>query len=183
MEYRLYLKDNNEKAYKLFYWFLFSLHWILTTLASLQRYSAFTTIAIYVQILCYAALLLCFTAWRKKFVFERFHFIGYIIHGVVWFLIGLYFVIPILAAVIALSYYVKKQPTYFLFNADGVHLNKIIGKKRYSWNAYENIILKDGLLTLDWKDNHLLQVELKENPAFSSSDFNKFCNHQMIAAH
>lgn len=30
-------------------------------------------------------------------------------------------------------------------------------KKRYTWNELNNVVLKDGLLTIDFKNNKMLQ--------------------------
>ncbi len=182
MEYRLVLKDNNERAYRLFYWFLFSLHWILVTLTSLSSDERYNLWGIYIVILLYACLLLLFTGYRKQpSVFQRLHFLGYIFHGFVWWIVGIYLAIPLLLAIVLLSLYVKNKSTSIVFNDQAIMLNKIFGSEKYSWQQYENIILKDGLLTLDRKDNHLLQVEIKAALPQSEKEFNDYCHSQLVA--
>jgi hypothetical protein len=48
------------------------------------------------------------------------------------------------------------------------------------WNEINNIILKDGLLTIDFKNNKLLQKEIIENNSpINEKEFNDFCNQQL----
>lgn len=184
MEYRLILKDNNESAYRLFFWFLFSLHWTLVTLSSLFGSAKYNSWCIYTSIVLYAGLLLLFTFYRKQpSIFQRLHFIGYIIHGIVWWIIGIYLAIPFLIAIVLLSLYVKNKNTTIVFNDQAIQLNKILGSDKFSWSQYENIILKDGLLTLDRKDNHLLQVEIKGGLLDIENEFNAYCQSHLIATY
>ena len=72
-----------------------------------------------------------------------------------------------------------KFPEEIAFDNDEVVINSF-PKKRHSWDAFENIVLKDGLLTLDYKNNTLFQkqiesaVEKEEEAAF-----NVFCQERL----
>ncbi|MDF2380769.1 hypothetical protein JMG10_04805 [Nostoc ellipsosporum NOK] len=51
-----------------------------------------------------------------------------------------------------------------------------------SWKEMNNVILKDGLLTLDFKNNKILQNEIINAPGdIQESEFNRFCQAQMNA--
>ncbi|MEO5564051.1 MAG: hypothetical protein ABIR18_11465 [Chitinophagaceae bacterium] len=52
-------------------------------------------------------------------------------------------------------------------------------KKMIQWNELQNIILKDGILTIDFKNNKLLQNELDVNGHVNEKDFNEFCRQQL----
>jgi len=57
-----------------------------------------------------------------------------------------------------------------------------IPKKIIQWNELNNIIMKDRLLTLDFKNNKLIQVLVsqdKNGHDFDESDFNEFCRRQL----
>lgn len=58
---------------------------------------------------------------------------------------------------------------------ESVTLKRMIGSSTYPWNDFSNIILKDNLLTLDFKNNKVLQLELEENTAIDENAFNDFC--------
>ena len=51
-------------------------------------------------------------------------------------------------------------------------------RKRYEWNAFSNVVLKDGLLTLDFKNNKMLQREIIRHD-INESEFNGFCREQL----
>jgi hypothetical protein len=58
-------------------------------------------------------------------------------------------------------------------------------KKTIQWNELNNIIMKDGLLTLDFKNNKLIQVLVskdKNNKEIDERNFNDFCRKQLSAA-
>jgi len=55
-------------------------------------------------------------------------------------------------------------------------INSLI-KKKYPWSDFNNVMLKDGLLTLDFKDNRLIQKEAieEDGPDADEDEFNAFC--------
>jgi hypothetical protein len=62
-----------------------------------------------------------------------------------------------------------------------VQLNPPLGK-RYDWNALQNVVLKDGLLTLDFKNNKLLQTPISiEHSKTDTKQFNDFCQERLKA--
>ncbi len=53
-------------------------------------------------------------------------------------------------------------------------------QKEVSWNEVNNVILKDGLLTIDFKNNRLFQhIILNSEEDISEKEFNEFCNQQL----
>ena len=55
-------------------------------------------------------------------------------------------------------------------------------KKTYAWNEVSNVVLKDGLLTIDLKSNRLIQKEIDANISESDEqDFNDFCKNHLKA--
>lgn len=51
-------------------------------------------------------------------------------------------------------------------------------RKRYDWSTFSNIVLKDGLLTLDFKNNKVLQKEIDIRDT-EQNEFNSFCREQI----
>jgi hypothetical protein len=47
------------------------------------------------------------------------------------------------------------------------------------WNDLNNVILKDGILTIDYKTNKLLQNEIEEDDFINEQEFNDFCKQQL----
>ena len=49
-----------------------------------------------------------------------------------------------------------------------------------SWDEVNNVILKDGLLTIDFKNNKLFQhIILNSDQDISEKEFNEFCRQQL----
>lgn len=59
--------------------------------------------------------------------------------------------------------------------------------KRIPWIALSNVVLKDGLITLDYKDNRLFQRETDdlddEEYDGTEDEFNVFCRRQLDRSH
>ena len=74
-----------------------------------------------------------------------------------------------------------KFPLEIGFSETQVVFNTLV-KKRYSWTELSNVVLKDGLLTIDFFNNHLLQREIEddlEEEEVSEEEFNAFCRLQL----
>jgi hypothetical protein len=62
----------------------------------------------------------------------------------------------------------------------GVKIKKRLAGSIHTWNEFSNIILKDTLLTLDFKNNKLLQLSIDETSCLIDENaFNNFCNGYM----
>jgi hypothetical protein len=81
-----------------------------------------------------------------------------------------------------LEYQVKK-PLEIGFSSDRVVINSLI-KRSYDWTAFNNVVLKDGLLTLDFKNNRLLQKEVMEDDEEDADEdeFNDYCQSRLKEA-
>jgi hypothetical protein len=55
-------------------------------------------------------------------------------------------------------------------------------KKIIQWNELNNLVLKDGLLTIDFKNDKIIQhyPEAKMNPV-NEQEFNEFCRQQLMS--
>lgn len=53
-------------------------------------------------------------------------------------------------------------------------------KKTIRWNELNNLVLKDGLLTIDFKNNKILQSEIiNSSVELNEKEFNDFCREQL----
>lgn len=80
--------------------------------------------------------------------------------------------------------YQTKRPLEIGFDLDRIVINSLI-TRRFGWTDFNNIILKDGLLTLDFKSNRLLQREVADDEDEDDADeeeFNMFCREQLAAS-
>lgn len=74
-----------------------------------------------------------------------------------------------------------KLPLEVGFSDDRVVINTLI-RRRYKWADFNNIVLKDDLLTLDLKDNRVIQREtIDEEGDADEDEFNNYCEKQLRA--
>lgn len=56
-------------------------------------------------------------------------------------------------------------------------------KRTLSWIELNNVVLKDGLLTIDLANNRIIQQYIEESPdAINEKEFNEFCRQQLTKA-
>lgn len=95
--------------------------------------------------------------------------------------------IPWVAAVFFILFFLEhqtKRPLEIGFDLDRIVINSLI-RRRYAWTDLSNVVLKDGLLTLDFKNNKLLQKEVADDEDEDDADeeeFNMYCRQRLSAA-
>ena len=80
--------------------------------------------------------------------------------------------------------YQVKRPLEIGFSHDRVVINTLF-RRTYAWSDFNNVVLKDGLLTLDFKNNRLLQKEILDDEDEDDADedeFNDYCRQQLKEA-
>jgi hypothetical protein len=68
------------------------------------------------------------------------------------------------------------------FSTEGIRFNGL-GGRRHGWSELQNVVLRDGLLTIDFRDNRLFQrytddLEDEEYEA-GEDEFNVFCREHI----
>jgi len=78
--------------------------------------------------------------------------------------------------------YQAKHPLEVGFSNEEVVINTLI-KRKFSWSSFNNIILKDGLLTLDFKNNRIFQKETidDDEPDADEDEFNDYCRQKLMS--
>ncbi|UYQ94755.1 hypothetical protein MKQ68_06580 [Chitinophaga horti] len=83
-------------------------------------------------------------------------------------------------AYIGYAEYKILQPAYAVLDTSGVSLPTIFAKKLYPWNELNNVVLRNELFTLDFKNNKLMQLEvLDEMGPVEAAEINDFCEHRL----
>jgi hypothetical protein len=74
-----------------------------------------------------------------------------------------------------------KYPLEFGFHSEGVVINSLF-KKKFPWTSFQSVLLKDGLLTLDFKNNRLIQKEVLDDdePDAPEDEFNDYCRSKLV---
>jgi hypothetical protein len=60
---------------------------------------------------------------------------------------------------------------------NGVTIKKLLINRLHQWTEFSNVIVKDNLLSLDFKSNKLIQLVIEESqPPVDEKAFYEFCN-------
>jgi len=102
-----------------------------------------------------------------------------LVAGLVWtkmpFLQWLVFIF----AGLALLEYQAKHALEIGFSSTEIIFNSLI-KKKWNWSDIDNVILKDGLLTVDFKNNRIFQKEIDSDiQEADDEEFNTWCRKQL----
>ncbi len=84
--------------------------------------------------------------------------------------------------VLALLEYQAKHPLEIGFSGKEIVFNTLF-KKRYNWSDLTNVVLKDGLLTVDFKSNRIFQKVIDDGESEASEEeFNLWAGEQLRSA-
>ena len=102
-----------------------------------------------------------------------------VIAGITWFAMPSLPWLGLAVLILSLLEKPAKANLEIGFTTDRIVMNHII-KKKYSWQAFSNILLKDGILTLDFKNNRIFQrVTVDEEGDAEEDEFNDYCQEQL----
>lgn len=118
---------------------------------------------------------------NKQLRFKRiFYSIVYVSISVAWIILGVYW----LGILIVILSFIEgsMHPTYYwVFKESHIHTIGYFPTKKVEWHSLQQVILKDGLLKFDYKNNKLIYFnQLATTEAtFTEEVFNEFCNKQI----
>jgi hypothetical protein len=123
-----------------------------------------------------AAASIIVIGWVLKKAWQL-HLLALLIVVIGWGLTG-YWLLAILIPVLSVFAQITAGNKNIQFNKTTIKLSSPFGRI-FNWEELQNIILKDGLLTLDFKNNKLLQTPiLNVLNEEETKQFNDFCSKQ-----
>lgn len=96
--------------------------------------------------------------------------------GIGWVLFPLHkYLFGIVYIIIGLLEKQTKFPSEIGVDKDGILINSF-PKKQFGWSEIRNALIKDNILTIDFKSNKLSQKEIQDSvPKETEMEFNAFC--------
>ena len=176
--FTLVLKNEKVKQYKLFALLIIVLNiLILTFLAVTRSEIRFRCIGTVAWI---AALFIIEYFAKQKH--KEFSAKGAAILLIIGVFLSFKFWLPaLIMAFLAILYIISIRQFVVSVNASNI-IYPSFPKRTIQWDELNNIIIRDGLLTLDFKNNKLIQalVIVQENEsALNEKEFNDFCRAQL----
>lgn len=96
-----------------------------------------------------------------------------------WFMVNVWYLALIFLIAAIIERGVKTLPEW-AFDENEIVFNSFPTKK-YTWTELNNVVLKFGMLTIDFKNNKIVQGEVNDDvPAEVEKEFNEFCAAQLL---
>jgi hypothetical protein len=113
--------------------------------------------------------------------FNYFDFIVLLFETVILVITTRYWAIPIISTVLQVYLFIEiRKATRFQFDNDRILLKGPFLNRKYGWDILDNVIVRDGLLTLDFKTNKFVQEEIDADKSkLDSLAFNAYCNKML----
>lgn len=180
--FELVLKNERIKAYKTFILFFIALNIIF--LIAL----AITTKDISVRSKVIVALFMTTVSFAAEYFLQKkykHHSAkgAALLYFVLVYLLLHYWWLTLCVMVISVLYIISLRRLSVFVN-DREIIYPSFPKKILRWSDLNNIILKDGLLTIDFKNNKLAQAEVIDahnHSKVNEQEFNDFCKNQLLA--
>lgn len=72
------------------------------------------------------------------------------------------------------------KPVYINMDITGITIPTTFSARVVAWNQLNNVILRNDLLTVDFKNNKVLQLEILDNiPGIKEDEINGFCRNRL----
>jgi hypothetical protein len=178
-KYEIILKNTKLRGYLLSGWLILGLSFIGQLYFSLSgkfrsdRYWVIGTIVVF-------AALLFLSKSRGKYNFRDKDYVigfGYAITTLTWLKWQL-IVVGIIVFIVYILYYFATRRFQIQFSASNIVYSSF-PKRTINWNELTNVIMKDGILTIDFKDNKLMQNETEGDDMINEKEFNEFCREKI----
>ena len=181
MEYTVVLKDNREKAYKTFVWFLFFLHIVAAAFFALNTIDKNIRLGIYIVLGFYVLISgLYFILRKRKKAFETFSLTMALFYANFWLKHVGAIALFIFGAIFLFADVMQRRKSRLLFSEKGIKVTKALKTVFHDWYEMQYLILKDRILTVDLKSNKIIQAEITEEAfVLNEKEFNSFCISQL----
>jgi hypothetical protein len=135
-------------------------------------------IAIITSIICW----FIFCLYQKKQGGVPYYRLGLLFASWGWFLMPKALIISGIYLIGALFERQVKFPYEIAFDPAGIVINTF-PKKQFPWSMIQNTLIKDDIITIDFKNNRLIQKDINEPVTEAITiEFNTFCGEQIAIA-
>lgn len=181
-EYRIVIRNERYKQIMLFQIVFLTVIAIVFSIMSYYKNDMFGLI--WPIMICFSIFIALNQADFARYKFFRFN--KFLESGFVWSIAGsmllLTWWIALLVIIIAILQLFFRKQYEITISKDSV-LIKAVPEKNIEWQLLQNLVIKDELLTIDYKNNKIFQAGII--PSLSNivneTEFNDFCRLQLAA--
>jgi hypothetical protein len=95
----------------------------------------------------------------------------------IWMILGLYW--PVTLNTFFFVLYISSIRKFELLLLVDKIVYPSFPKREIQWSELQNILVKDGILTIDFKNDKLIQNEIEDNGGPNEKKINEFCREQL----
>ena len=174
------IPNERLKTYKLITFIILSLNFFGFGFVFLKTTSIQSYLAIFLLIV--NAIPWAYYLLNKKHLISPIVEITFILSAAYWFYIGNVWMALFLVAFAAIGFIANKK-SVINFTSEGIEYPSFPIKK-YAWSQVQQVVWKDGILTIDLKNNKLMQLNIDKEFAtkFDFVSFNKWCVEIKVSA-
>ena len=175
MTYEIILINEKEKLYKIINWLLLAVNFISILLFAFSIYSLLSGSVIFALL---AALFITITLYFKKNYLVLVYGLAFFLFSLAWFFSGFWLIGVLNLFFMVLSINSLKKPVVHIDEEKIIYPS--LFNRKINWNELNNVILKDDLLTIDLKNNKLIQQLINESlTVVDEKEFNDFCKSKL----
>ena len=176
--YEIFLKNHKVKFYSRFGWLIIIINFFviayLTYVLDKLSMNKLPLMVLAVVIL----ISLYFTIVKKNDLADLKHLVPFCIILPAWINLDFPWIAGLNAVLFLMSLIAGKTPVIYIDDREIFYPS--FPKKKIKWNELTNMILKDGYLTIDFKNNKLIQQLVDETQTrIDEKEFNEFCQQQL----
>ena len=178
-KFEIILRNNKLQQYQSMAVFIILLNitvFIVRSVYEKEHYAR--NLALSGAVLAGILLIASFIFRKKKKQVQQLHLLSLLVISVTWAMAG---IIPafLLSLLLMMMYAVSQRKLLVGVDKTAV-LYPSFPKRTIEWSELNNLVLKDGLLTIDFKNDKILQAEIIDSSArWDEQEFNNFCREQL----
>lgn len=176
-EFLITLKNDKTRLYHRISWLIIIINCVFFLYLSISSNEKGIRNGSVATLITLAVILGCYLYFRKtKYRFGLHPFSFFLILG--WIKTEYYW-LAVAALIFDLLHSIATAKQVINITKEGVIYSSIV-KKKTGWQQLNNLLLKDGLVTIDFKNNKIIQQAVDESKtSVNEQEFNEFCRQQL----
>ena len=174
--FTIVLKNEKVKTYTVISWFIIALNFILLVYVGVSGRSKIDNLPYFSAVLLLGIFVFRFISKREDFENDSLS-LCFSIAIISWIVMQFYWAAAIVIVLFLFQDISRRKLTVLVFDDRVVYPS--FPKRTIEWKEMNNMILKDGVLTIDLKNNKVYQNEI--NSPTSEIDLNEFCDTHLQA--
>lgn len=170
------LKNEKLKTYTVLGWLIIAMNFMGFIYVGISGYQGLLALPFYAAALLFIIFLFRFVSTREAIENDSMS-LSYSVAIIAWIVLQFYW-IAVLVFFLFLFEDISRRKLIVLVYDDRI-VYPSFPKRSIEWNELNNVIIKDGILTIDLRNDKIFQNEII-SPA-SELDFNEYCNAKIQA--